>query len=167
MLVKTLIIYNYSERDEKRKLKNICEGDLVLWMPKSTKIKGCKFKLLWKGCCKMRKTFNNNTIKLTTLSDDEVERVNINKLKEHHSKNVIADVMAANVHVERYPSKYYPGKTSTVVPKKISRLVPKPRRLPWTNPIPKIVDDDYFWTKEERSKSSEIKVRSSGYKTRL
>jgi hypothetical protein len=30
--------------NEKGKLKNICEGDLVLWMPKSTKIK-----LPWKG----------------------------------------------------------------------------------------------------------------------
>jgi hypothetical protein len=35
--------------DEKRKLKNICEGDLVLWMPKSTKITRGKFKLPWKG----------------------------------------------------------------------------------------------------------------------
>ncbi len=34
---------------EKRNFKNICEGDLVLWMPKSTKIKGGKFKLPWKG----------------------------------------------------------------------------------------------------------------------
>ncbi len=52
MLVKTSIIYNYCERKigmEKRNFKNICEGDLVLWMPKSTKIKGGKFKLPWKG----------------------------------------------------------------------------------------------------------------------
>jgi hypothetical protein len=29
--------------DEKRKLKNIYDGDLILWLPKSTKIKGRKF----------------------------------------------------------------------------------------------------------------------------
>ncbi len=34
--------------------------------------------------------------------------------------------------------------TIMVRPKNLSRLVPKPRRLPWTNSIPKIVDDEYF-----------------------
>jgi hypothetical protein len=50
-------------------------------MPKLTKIKGGKFKLPWKGLYKVHKVFNNNIVKLTTLGDDEVERVNINKLK--------------------------------------------------------------------------------------
>jgi hypothetical protein len=110
----------------------------------------------------VHKTFKNNNVKLTTLSNDEVERVNINKLKEYHSKNVVADVMVANVHVKRYLSRYHRGRTSTVVPKKLSRLVPKPRKLPWTSSIPKIVDDEYFWIKEERLRSSEKKARSSG-----
>ncbi len=56
--------------DEKRKLKNTRKGDLILWMPKSTKIKGGKFKLPLKGPYKMCKAFNNDTIKLTTLGDD-------------------------------------------------------------------------------------------------
>jgi hypothetical protein len=68
--------------------------------------------------------------------------------------------MVANVHVESYPSRYHQGRTSTIVPKNLSRLVPKPKRLPWTNSIPKIVDDGYFWTKKER-------LRSSGYKARF
>jgi hypothetical protein len=29
--------------NEKRKFKNICDGDLILWMPKSIKIKEGKF----------------------------------------------------------------------------------------------------------------------------
>ncbi len=58
-------------------------------MPKSTKIKGGKFKLPLKGPYKMCKAFNNDTIKLTTLGDDQVKRVNMNKLKEYHSKNVV------------------------------------------------------------------------------
>jgi hypothetical protein len=98
----------------------------------------------------VRKAFDNYTVKLIILGDDEVERLNINKLKKYHSKDVAVDVMLANVHVERYPSRYHQGRTSTIVPKKISRLVPKPRRLPWIDSIPKIVDDEYFWTKKER-----------------
>jgi hypothetical protein len=43
--------------DEKEKLKNICEGDLVLWMPKSIKIKGGKFKIPLKGPYKVYKAF--------------------------------------------------------------------------------------------------------------
>jgi hypothetical protein len=35
--------------DDTGKFKSICEGDLVLWMLKTTKIKGGKFKLPWKG----------------------------------------------------------------------------------------------------------------------
>jgi hypothetical protein len=133
-------------------------------MPKSIKIKGGKFKLPWKGPYKVGKTFNNNIVKLTTHGNDEVERVNNNKLKEYHSKNVVADVMVANVHVKRYPNRYRRGRTSTIVPKILSRLVPKPRKLPRTGSIPKIVDDEYFWIKEERLRSSERKARSSGYK---
>ncbi len=67
--------------DERGKFKNICEDDLVLWMLKSTKIKGGKFKVPWKGPYKMHKALNNNIVELTTQGDDEVERVNINKLK--------------------------------------------------------------------------------------
>jgi hypothetical protein len=65
----------------KRKFKNICEGDIILWMPKSTTIKGSKFKLPWKGPYKVHNFFNNNIVKLAILGDDEVERININKLK--------------------------------------------------------------------------------------
>jgi hypothetical protein len=151
--------------DEKGKFKNICEGDLILWMPKSTKIKGGKFKLPWKGPYKICKAFNNNTIKLTTLGDDEVERVNINKLNEYHSKNMAIDIMVANVHVERCPSRYHQGRISIIVPKNLFSFVPKLRILPWTYFIPKIENDEYFWTKEGRSKSSERRARS-GYKAK-
>jgi len=52
------------------------------------------------------KAFNNNVVKITIISEDEVKRININKLKEYHSKNLAVDVMVTNVHVERYPSRY-------------------------------------------------------------
>ncbi len=74
--------------------------------------------------------------------------------------------MVANAHVERYPSRYHRGRTSTVVPKKLSRLVPKPRKLPWTNFIHKIVDDEYCWI-EKKISSSERRARNNGYKAKL
>jgi hypothetical protein len=116
--------------DGKRKFKSTCEGDLILWMPKTMKIKGGKFKLPWKGPYKMHKAFNINNVELIIVGDNEVERVNINKLKEYHSKNVVTNIMATNVHVERYPIRHYWGKTLIVVLKKSFRLVSKPKRLP-------------------------------------
>jgi hypothetical protein len=50
--------------DEKKNLKSIYEDDLVLWMLKTIKIKGGKFKLPWKGPHKVHKTYNNNIVKL-------------------------------------------------------------------------------------------------------
>jgi len=67
----------------------------------------------------------------------------------------------------RVATRYHRSRTSTIVPKNSSRLLPKLRRLPWTNSIPKIVNDEYFWTEEERSRNSERKVRSNGYKVKL
>ncbi len=95
----------------KRKNQKFDEGDLVLWMPKTIEIKGGKFRLPWKGPYKVHKTFNNNIVALITLGGDEVERVNVNKLKEYHSKNVITNVMAVNLLcVEKYLCKYHQNK---------------------------------------------------------
>ncbi len=44
-----------TQKDEKGKIKSFKEGELVLWMPKDTKIKGGKFTLPWKGPFKIRK----------------------------------------------------------------------------------------------------------------
>jgi hypothetical protein len=63
-------------------MKTFEEGELVLWMPKATKLKGEKIKLPWKGPYKVQKNFNNNTVELSTLCNDDMEKVNINKLKE-------------------------------------------------------------------------------------
>jgi hypothetical protein len=45
--------------------------------------------------------------------------------------------------------------------------VPKSKKLPWTDSIPKIIDDEYFWVEEEKSRSNEGKARSSSYKAIL
>jgi hypothetical protein len=45
--------------------------------------------------------------------------------------------------------------------------VPKPKKLPWTDSIPKIIDDEYFWIEENKSRNNEGKARSNHYKTKL
>jgi len=43
------------QQDDKGKMKSFKEGELVLWMPKAMKIKGGKFRLLWKVLIKCKK----------------------------------------------------------------------------------------------------------------
>jgi hypothetical protein len=52
-------------------------------MLKAMKIKSKKFKLPWKGPYKVQLFFNNNTVELSTLSNDDMEKVNIIKLKKY------------------------------------------------------------------------------------
>jgi hypothetical protein len=44
-------------------------------MPKAVKTKGGNFTLPWKGPFKIQKMFDNNTMELSTISDEGVERV--------------------------------------------------------------------------------------------
>jgi len=62
-------------------------------MPKPTKIKGHKFRLQWKGPFKIQKKFNNNIMELSTISNDDIENININKLKGYHHDNTLIVVM--------------------------------------------------------------------------
>ncbi len=45
--------------------------------------------------------------------------------------------------------------------------MPKPRKFPWIDSIPKIIDDEYFWLNEEQSTSNEGQSKSSYYKAKL
>jgi hypothetical protein len=63
------------------------------------------------------------------MGDDEVERVNINKLKEYHSKIVVVNVIVANAYVERYPNRYHQNKSLITKPTNSFRLVPKPKKI--------------------------------------
>ncbi len=71
-----LLLWKY-QQDDKGNMKSFKEGELVLWMPKAMKIKGGKFRLPWKGPYKVQKVFNNNRIKLSTLSNDDTKNVTI------------------------------------------------------------------------------------------
>jgi hypothetical protein len=50
------------QQDDKRKIKSFEKGELVLWMPKATKIKRGKFRLPWKGPFKVKRMFDNLTL---------------------------------------------------------------------------------------------------------
>jgi hypothetical protein len=45
--------------------------------------------------------------------------------------------------------------------------VPKPRKLSWINSILEIIDDEYFWVEEEKSRNNEGKARNNNYKVKL
>jgi hypothetical protein len=70
-------------------------------MPKVMKIKGGKFWLLCKGPYKVQKVFNNNTFKLSTLTNDDMEKVNIDKLKEYHHNNTPIIIMTNVVTIQK------------------------------------------------------------------
>ncbi len=89
------------QQDDKGKMKSFKEGELVLWMPKAMKIKGGKFRLLWKGPYKMQKVFNNNPVELSTLSNDDKEKVNINKLKDYWHNDTLIIIMTNVIIVQK------------------------------------------------------------------
>jgi hypothetical protein len=85
-------------------MKSFKEGKLVLWMPKSTKIKGGKFTLPENGPFKIQKMFDNNTMELSTISDERAKRININKLKAYQHNNPPTNVIIEVVTVDTRPS---------------------------------------------------------------
>jgi hypothetical protein len=72
-----------------------------LWILKQLKSKEVNLSYLGKVFRKYIKLLIIILVELTTIGDDEVEKVHICKLKEYHSKSVMADIMVANVYVKR------------------------------------------------------------------
>ncbi len=50
----------------------------------------------------MQKIFDNNIVELSTMGNDDVERVNINKLKEYHHNFLPTNIMVTIVTIEMY-----------------------------------------------------------------
>jgi hypothetical protein len=48
--------------------------------------------------------FDNNSIELSTISDEEVEKVNINKLNAYHHDNPPIDLIITIIAVDTRPS---------------------------------------------------------------
>jgi hypothetical protein len=85
-------------------MKSFTGRELILWMPKATKIKGGKFTLPWKGPFKTQFFFYNNTMELSTINDEGVEIVNINKQKTYHHDNPPTNVIITNITIDTRPS---------------------------------------------------------------
>jgi hypothetical protein len=77
-----------------------------LWILKQLKSKEVNLSYLGKVFIKYIKLLIIILVKLTIIGNDEVERVHIHKLKEYHSKSVVADIMVANVYVKRCFSRW-------------------------------------------------------------
>ncbi len=123
------------KKDEKGRMKSYKERELIFWMPKVTKIKGGKFTLPWKGPFKIQKVFDNNIVELPTISDEGVERVNINKLNVYHHNNPQTNVIITTITIDTRPS----GKIKNRQRKKNKpnfppNLYSKPTNLPWIDP---------------------------------
>jgi hypothetical protein len=95
-------------------------------MLKATKIKGGKFTLPLKGPFKIQKMFANNTMELSTISDEGVKRININKLKVYHH-NPPTNVIIIVVIVDTRPNSKIGGrhrkKTKPNFPPKLHTLL--------------------------------------------
>jgi len=72
-------------------------------MLKATKIKGGKFTLPWKGPFKVQFFFYNNIVELSTMSDEGVERLNVNKPKAYHHNN-LTNVIITTVTIDTRPN---------------------------------------------------------------
>jgi hypothetical protein len=143
------------QKDEKGKMKSFKEGELVFWMPKATKIKGGNLHYLGRVPLKYKKMFDNNNVELSTISDEGVEKVNINKLKAYHNKSP-TNVIIATVTINTRPS----GKIKNRHKKKNKPNFPpnlntKPKNLPWIDPKPRATfnENDMEWIEEEDSRS--------------
>ncbi len=160
------------QKDEKRKITKF-KRELVLWMLIITKIKGGKFTLPWKGPFKIQKMFDNNTIELSTMSNEGAKRVNINKLKVYHHNNPPTNVITMIVTIDTRPS----GKIKSRHKKKTKpnfppKLHTKPKNLPWPDPKPRKTfnEDDIEWIEEEDSRngiprmSKNVRARKYSYK---
>lgn len=74
-----------NQKDDEKHLRIFENGDLVLWLWKDRKIKKEKFFFPWSGPFWVKKTFDNNIVWLSMLSNEDVILVNINKLKPYQN----------------------------------------------------------------------------------
>jgi len=143
------------QRDERGRMKSFKEGELVLWMPKATKIKGGKFTLPWKGLFKIQIFFDNNIMELSTISDEGVERININKLKAYHHENPPTDVIVVVIVDIRLNGKIRNTHRKKNKPNFPPNLYTKPKNLPWIDRKPRgtFTENNIEWVEEENSRS--------------
>jgi hypothetical protein len=95
-------------------------------------------------------------VELSTISNDGLERVNINKLKVHHHNNIPTNFIIIVITIDiRYYNIVESRHTKKPKPNYMPWLHPKRRNLPWSNPKPRKIsdEDDKKWIKEEDSRN--------------
>ncbi len=109
-----------------------------------------------KGLFKIQKMFDNNIVELSTISNEEADRVNINKLKVYHHNNPPTNVIIMVVIVDTRPS----GKIKNRYRKKTKLIfhlscMPNQRIYPGlTQNLEKTFNEDNIeWIEEEDSRS--------------
>jgi hypothetical protein len=82
--------------------------------------------------------FDSNIVELPTISDEGVDRININKLKICHHNNPPTNVIITVVTVDGRPN-------GTIINR--HRKKTKPKDIRWTNPKPRktLNEDDIEW----------------------
>ncbi len=142
------------QQDDKGKMKIFKEGKLVLWMPKATKIKGGKFRLLWKGPYKVQIFFNNNMVKLSTLSNDDREKVNINKLKEYQHNDTPIIIMTNVVTIQKKSKSRWDSYRN-------GNCNAKLKKLPWTLTRSQVSSQAQGWVLVSRMRKwGDLRARS-------
>jgi hypothetical protein len=102
-------------------------------------------------------------VQLTTIGDDEMERVNINKLKRCHCVNTPITIMIAVIIIYiKHKSKVrnrYPREC--VKPNNLPWSNSKSKKLPWSIHKPKVqINGEIKWIEDEKSKFHQEKLRS-------
>jgi hypothetical protein len=69
------------KKDDEFFFKRFEDGDFVMWLLKDPKIKEGKFLFMWTSLIRVTKALNNNIVQLSTLSNEDITLVNVNKLK--------------------------------------------------------------------------------------
>jgi hypothetical protein len=95
-------------------------------------------------------------MELSTISDEGVERININKLKAYHHENPPTDVIIVVVIVDiRLNGKIRNRHRKKKKPNFPPNLYTKPKNLPWTDPKPRgtFNENNIEWVEEENSRS--------------
>jgi hypothetical protein len=88
-------ILRMHHRDDEKHLKRFEDGNLVLWLPKDPKINEGEFFFPWTSPFRIKKAFNNNIVQLSTLSNEDIAVVNVNKFKVY--RNLIIMVIVITI----------------------------------------------------------------------
>ncbi len=105
--------------------------------------------------------FDNNSIELSTISDEEVEKVNINKLNAYHHDNPPIDLIITIIAVDTRPS--WKIKNRHRKRSKLNfppNLHTKSKNLPWINPKPRgtLNENDIEWIEKKDSRSGILRM---------